>query len=590
MVDLTRIANLKPTDLPAAPKEAIGIVRACADPNITSKTLGDIISRNAVLTAELLRIANSAFFNFRMQVTSAAHAVSLLGQRVLRNLALCVAVRDALRPDAIPLLDMEEYQEQALRRAVAARCLSRHAKLDPDDCFTAGLLQDFGLLVMMFVHQDRATDWVRLAGADPEERYDLELSLFGSTHDRVGEAVAAAWELPVNLRQVMACHHAPMPDLADDSISRLCRLARCADWMAAALTAANKRSVIRHCEQVLLEEYGLDADAVKNLLDELSRTVVEAGAAMGIQVGAQTALPELFREANLRLLEDNLSYQELTWRLEQALVERDHNASELNRELELAREVQRSLMPYPPRECHGFQGINASAREVSGDFYDYFPTSDGQVHFCIADVSGKGMSAALLMAKVSSLFRCLGKTIGDSAEILGVLNREIIETSVRGMFVTMISGRYSPDSGRVHLANAGHLPALYYPARGAVVEFNADAPPLGILPEAEFVSREFTLGEGALYLYTDGIIEARQGGAGALGIAGLKTLIRRYNEVPTDQRARKLFAAVRDSDVHDDLTLLVIDSRRDTRESIRRGRKVGCPAPARSQISVWSGV
>jgi hypothetical protein len=70
----------------------------------------------------------------------------------------------------------------------------------------------------------------------------------------------------------------------------------------------------------------------------------------------------------------------------------------------------------------------------------------------------------------------------------------------------------------------------------------------------------------------------------------LKTLIRRYNEVPTDQRARKLFAAVRDSDVHDDLTLLVIDSRRDTRESIRRGRKVGCPAPARSQISVWSGV
>ena len=570
MVDLTRISDLKPTDFPAPPQEAIGIVRACMNPNITSKDLGDIITYNAVLTAELLRIANSAYFGFRAQVTSAAHAVSLLGRRALRNLALCVAIRDAMQPDAIPLLDMTTYLEHALRRAVAARCLSRFAKLNSDDSFTAGLLQDFGLLVMIFVHQDRATDWPRLAAADPDERYELEMSLFGTTHDRVGEDVAAAWELPPELRQVMGCHHRTTMGATDGGIVRLCRLARCADWMAAVFTAADKRSVIRHCEQMLLEEYGLAADAVKDLLDELSRTLAAAGAAVGIQVGTQSDLGELFQEANLRLAEENLSYQELTWRLERTLAQRDLYASELNRELELAREVQRGLMPYPPRGCCGFQGINTSARKLSGDFYDFFTTDGGYVHFCIADVSGKGTNAAILMVKASSLFRCLSKATGDPATLLSMLNREIFETSVRGMFVTMIAGRYHPESGQMLLANAGHPPALYCPARGAIIEFVADAPPLGILPEVEFMNREFKLGHGAMYLYTDGMIEVRQNGAGALGIAGMKKLIRRYNEVPTDQRARKLLNAVRDAEMHDDLTLLVIDSGRDSREWVQR--------------------
>ncbi len=568
MVTAARITDLRPVDLPAPPQEALGIVNACTNPNVTSKTLGEIITHNAVLTAELLRIVNSAYFGLRAEVTSAAHAVTLLGHRALRNLALCVAIRDAMRPDAIPLLDMGAYLEQSLRRAVAARCLSGHAGLDADEAFTVGLLQDFGLLVMMYVDQDRAADWARLACADPDERYELELGLFGTTHDRAGEILATAWELPVELRRVLGGHHAPMMDTAQNQAARLCVLARCADWMAAVYTASDKRSVIQRCERMLSDEYGIDVDTVKGLLDEVGRAVNEAGAAMGIRVGAQPALADILREANLRLAEDNLTYQELTLRLEQTLAQRDLYAGELSRELELAREVQRSLMPRPPRECRGFQGINSSARELSGDFFDYFLSQDRNIHFCIADVSGKGMNAALLMAKVSSLFRCLGKVVGDPAALLGLLNREVVETSVRGMFVTMIGGWYNPVSGQLRIANAGHLPALYHPVRGPFVEFPADAPPLGVMPEPEFVNRELFLGDGALYLYTDGVIEARQQGGGDLGITGLKTLIQRYRDVATDQRARELFDAVRESEVRDDLTLLVIDPSRDARRQI----------------------
>lgn len=568
MFNLNAVESLKPTDLPAPPQEAFGIVRACTNPNVSSKTLGEIITHNAVLTAELMRIVNSAYFGFRAKITSAAHAVTLLGHRALSNLALCVAIRDAFRPDAIPLLDMADYLEQSLRRAVAARCLSRYANLNPEECFTAGLLQDFGLLVMMYIDQDRATDWQRLKCANPDERYELEMSLFGTTHDRVGDTLATAWDLPPELRQVMGHHHAPVIDTADYDMVRRCRLGRCSDWMAAVFTARDRRFVIQRCRQLLVEEYGIDKDTLQGLLDEVGQAVTEAGTAMGIRVGTQTALAEVLKEANLRLAEDNLSYQELTRRLEQSLVQRDLYASEINRELELAREVQRSLMPRPPRECHGFQGINSSARQLSGDFYDYFPARDGQIHFCIADVSGKGMNAALLMAKVSSLFRCLGKAVNDPAMLLGMLNQEVIETSIRGMFVTMIGGRYDPSSGLVQLANAGHLPALFQPASGMIAEFAADAPPLGILHDAEFTTREFNLGGGALYLCTDGMIEARPPGGGALGIPGMKALIRRHNDIPTEQRARKLFDALGDAELRDDVTLLVIDSKRDSRKRI----------------------
>lgn len=554
-IDWTR---LKPTDLPAPPQEAIGIVHACSNPAITSKRLADLVTYNAVLTAELLRIVNSVFFGFRAKVTSAAHAVTLLGQRALRNLALCVAMRDALRADAIPGLDMADYWEQALRRAVAARCLARVAGLNAEDCFTAGLLQDFGLLVMLFVDPAHAGDWPHLAQADPEERYALEQALFGTSHDRVGAALASAWELPAELREVMGQHHSLLLTAAADDA--LCRVALCADWMAAVFTAGDKRPVIQRCRQLLAEHFRLSAEQVNDLLEEVSQGVGAAAAALGLRVGAQLALADVLREANLQLVEDNLSYQELTWRLEQALAERDRYAAELNRELELAREVQRSLMPRDSGDCAGFYGMNTAARELSGDFYDYFSTPAGTIQFCIADVSGKGMNAALLMAKVSSLFRCLGKSVADPAALLGLLNREIAETTVRGMFVTMTAGILAPRSGRVLLANAGHLPALFQPAGGgALVEFPADGPPLGVLADAEFVNRELQLADGVLYLYTDGLVEARAAAGAELGIDGLKALLRRHADLPAARRARALLDAVRDAEVRDDLTALIID-------------------------------
>jgi sigma-B regulation protein RsbU (phosphoserine phosphatase) len=235
------------------------------------------------------------------------------------------------------------------------------------------------------------------------------------------------------------------------------------------------------------------------------------------------------------------------------------------RELELVAELQQSLLPArrpPPFPVHG---VNLPARTVSGDFFDYFPLDDGRICFDLGDVAGKGIQAALLMAKASSLVHCLGKTIHEPGRLLGLVNREICETAVRGMFVTMVVGVYDPASGRVRLANAGHEPPLLVGRGGEVRDYPAEAPPVGIssdlFDDGCFPEIELSLGGGSLYIFSDGVTEGRIDGGGPLGVEGLKALLHELAELSPAERidvlANKFVQP--GEPLHDDLTIIVIE-------------------------------
>jgi phosphoserine phosphatase RsbU/P len=556
------LGAIKPADLPAPPQEAIRVLRACADQAVTSAQLAKLVTNDSVLTAELLRIVNSAFFGIAGGVRTAAHAVTVLGQRALRNLVLCIAIRDALRPEAMPGFDVLGYWEDALRRAVAARRLAETLKFDkPDELFTAGLLQDFGLLAMFYARPQHIPRWLDFRDTDPEARYQLEQQHFGITHDQVGAMLAQAWSLPEELAVAMASHHATTTDALTAAQQRLCAVCLCADWMAAVYSAADKRNTLTRCRELLAERFTLDSDTVARLLEHISIDVSEAAVALGFQIKDQSAFEDILREANLRLVEENLSYQELTWRLEQTLAERDRLSAELQKDLELAREIQRSLLPKESLQLPAITGINIPAREVSGDFYDYFALPDGRIYFNLADVSGKGMNAALLMAKTSGLFHCLGKALHDPGKLLAYINNEICETAIRGMFITLIAGLYDPRSGRIRLANAGHLPALYRSRNGQFRDFPAQAPPLGILPDARFPENELLLDGGSLYLFSDGLTEAVQADRSRLELAGLMQLISQHTNLLPAARLAALVSDARQATpvLHDDITALLIE-------------------------------
>ena len=231
------------------------------------------------------------------------------------------------------------------------------------------------------------------------------------------------------------------------------------------------------------------------------------------------------------------------------------------RELDLAAEIQRSLLPNAESNRLPVHGLNRPIRQVSGDFFDFFALPDRRIPFALGDVSGKGINAALLMAKAASLFRCLGKRSDDPATILAIINREIHETSSRGMFVTMVAGTYDPSSGLVRFANAGHEPPLLRDLDRSYRTFPAEAPPLGIVPEMEYWTQEVNLNGGEFYVFSDGLMEFHYHDDEELGVQGLIQLLEGLSELPLGERLGALLAELDNEGwvVRDDLTVLAID-------------------------------
>ena len=273
----------------------------------------------------------------------------------------------------------------------------------------------------------------------------------------------------------------------------------------------------------------------------------------------------LFTAADARLLDvlaRSAALALLNARLASQMVARER----VQRELELAADIQRRLLPDPNATPSCAQGINLPARQVSGDFFDVVVLADGRIAFNVGDVSGKGMDAALVMAKTSSLFRALVRDAPEPGALLGRLNDELVSTAARGLFVTMVAGIYDPAARSVILANAGHEPPLRHDrARDWLNGLDARAPPLGIGPSLDgadgWPEDEIQLDGDALYVFSDGLTEAPVEDGHMLGTDGVAELIRRHAAVAPAKRVTAIAERVRQPGIslHDDVTLLVIE-------------------------------
>jgi diguanylate cyclase (GGDEF)-like protein len=329
--------SLKPSDLPSPPQATARVIQACSDPNIGAQGLAQIVASDPVLTAELLRVVNSAFFGLKREVRSAVQAVTILGNRALRNLALCLAVRDSVRPGAIPGFDVMSFWEEGLRRAVSAKLIARSVGFDPDEAFTIGLLQDFGMLALVFARPQLSPCWNELRVLTPDERRRQEQLLFGTTHDRIGLVLAKTWSLPPGIALAMACHHAPDADGLPPHHREACRIAHVADQMAAVFSCTTPEVAITRCRAAMAESFAMSADDADAVLAQVPSGVEEAAVSLGLRVATQLKYDEVMRLATQTLVAENRSYQELTRALEQALREKDALAQRLqeaNRQLE----------------------------------------------------------------------------------------------------------------------------------------------------------------------------------------------------------------------------------------------------------------
>jgi serine phosphatase RsbU (regulator of sigma subunit) len=502
-------------------------------------------------------VVNTPIFGIGKEVTSVRHAVTLLGSRTLRNIILCLMVREAAQSHVRDNFEITLFWEDCLRRAVVSSLLAQSLDVDKDDAFTAAMMQDFGLLILFYLNPDASVSYTKLRQLDPKQRYEQERLLFGITHDEIMSVLAKKWCLPKELSEALTDHHR-----VTANSTLLARILNCADWVDAVFNAPDFNQVLKQSRATINQLLAIDDDKLQKVFEELPAKVEMSAHAMGLRIQQQPDFDQLLRQANTALAKENVSYQELTWKLEKAIAERDRLSAELNREISVAQEVQRKLMPDTSAGLPVY-GLNLPARNISGDFYDYLQHSDGSVWFTLGDVAGKGVNAGIIMAKTVSLFHCLAKHTLDPVKLMEMINSEICETSIRGIFVSMVLGLYKPQEKIVQIVNAGALPVIIDDKNKGIEPLMPADQPLGILPDTHFqVSPAISLQNAALYLYSDGVTESRRENGDMLGEAGLISLIESHRKISAAERLPAMVdKLLTETVLHDDLSLLLVEPR-----------------------------
>ncbi len=230
----------------------------------------------------------------------------------------------------------------------------------------------------------------------------------------------------------------------------------------------------------------------------------------------------------------------------------------MKREFDLARRMQKSLLPKRRRDGFPLLGMNLPAHEISGDFYDYFDLPDGRIGFFIGDVSGKGLDAALLMVRVASLLRWVGKEGTSPSEWLQRVNEELCQSNLDGRFVCALVGQCDRNAQHVEIAAAGFPPALLY-RRGEFTEYLSGGAPLGILAGETFANHKIDLADASLYCFSDGVTDVRDAQRRTIGSEGVRELIRRHAGASAEPRLRGMFSELKHLRLVDDTTLLLIE-------------------------------
>ncbi len=265
------------------------------------------------------------------------------------------------------------------------------------------------------------------------------------------------------------------------------------------------------------------------------------------------------------------SFNDMTDSIESLLREQDEK-KRLEEELRIAHEIQMSLLPHGPLDMPGLSitALSVPAREVGGDYYDYLKLDDHRVGILIADVSGKGTSAALYMAELKGLMLSLSRIHTSPRELLVNANRIIAEHLDSRSFITMTYAVFDLRARTVTYARAGHTPLIHLHAATRQLEVIApDGMVVGLkLDNGEMFERHLCeetvpIETNDLFLlFTDGISEAMDASDDCFGEERLGRLIKEHGHLPSDELRervlREIAAFVGDAPQHDDMTLILL--------------------------------
>ena len=257
----------------------------------------------------------------------------------------------------------------------------------------------------------------------------------------------------------------------------------------------------------------------------------------------------------------------LYWRFveeNQAALDNEKKQLVLKKEREIAGEVQKKLFPDLKKPFREIFATNIPARDVSGDYFDHIKTNDEQIYFTLADVSGKGVKAGMLMANASSVFKALSKLNFDLNKLVMNINNQVKESSYQGMFITAVIGKINLKTNEMEFVNFGHESIMIYDKNQNTFDYHkASSPPLGLMNiknETMIKTSKLNLENKKIFIYTDGVTEGYLENGQELTAKGVEEIISNYKNLSLKATieivVKKLNHGIK---LRDDITMLGID-------------------------------
>lgn len=245
-------------------------------------------------------------------------------------------------------------------------------------------------------------------------------------------------------------------------------------------------------------------------------------------------------------------------------IENEKKQSILKKEREIAGEVQKKLFPSNKKIEKYIFARNTPAKDVSGDYYDYYQVNDNEIYFILGDVTGKGIKAGILMANAAAVFRSLVKMNSSVGKTALYMNNQVKDSSYQAMFITVILGKINLKKKEMEFINMGHEPMMVLDQKFNFEYVKSTLPPMGLMPikdESFFKTTNLDISDKTILIYTDGVTEGYVDEGQELEVVGLENEIKKLNSTSPEIIINHVTNILTDKgfSLRDDITVLGIN-------------------------------
>ena len=317
--------------LPTLSTVASKLINITGKEDTTIQDITKLIAQDVSLSSKVLKVVNSAFYNFPNEVSTIQQAVAILGTNAVRSLVLSFSFLNMERPSSGKGFDYERFWEESLAAAVASKLImAKVSDGDADEVFTVALLQNLGKLILACAYPEQYDQILQDADGSEQRLLELEEEQIGVNHAYIGCAAAKHWKFPDSLALPILYHHDPDTYSGGDA-ARLTeiRVVHLAGLLANIMYSG--KPIVYHApfRERAQKMFQLETPAVDEILEKANGEVAQAASYFGLNIGGTASIPELLQGANIELSLLNMSYEQMNRELVQAKIQLEKLTSEL---------------------------------------------------------------------------------------------------------------------------------------------------------------------------------------------------------------------------------------------------------------------